>query len=189
MVAVVVEVDQQRAAAEVENVDAGLGRLVECGSVRLANEQAVRQPTGLQNVDVVEVVTVHIADDDPLCAEQISDEAFVRARPPVVKAARQLCFVALEAGEHQRRSIDECHAPGRPRRGDSVIADGDRLHARVRIGCPLAVPGRRDLRPTFLWITAAELEQKLDRCDITLDHHVHYLELGAPVGSASEGCR
>ena len=122
MIAVVVEVDEEGAPAKVEDIQTGLSRCVAGGSIALMEKETVGKSSGLKNIDVVQLVSIDVADDHTLGSQEICNQALVRAGPPVVKAARQLFAVARRICKNGGRGIDEFDASRLPRSGLTIVA-------------------------------------------------------------------
>ncbi len=111
-VVVAVEVGEQRAAGRVEHVDAGLRCTVDDGSVRLVQQQPVREAADLRHVDVLESVAVHVAERHPEDAGAEQDLAPVDLARVVLAAEQELALEVLELAEDVPRDVLEGRSDG-----------------------------------------------------------------------------
>ena len=149
LVAVVIEIDEEGAAAEVEDIDAGLGRGIAGRAIRLMDEEPIGKAAGLEQVKVVEFVAIDIAHDDPLGPQEICNQALVRACAPVIETLCQLLAVARGSRQDCRSCVGELDPAGLSRADLAVAGDPHGAQAGGHLGRPFAVPGGSDLPPTI----------------------------------------
>ena len=90
LIAVVVDVGEERLRRAIEDGDTGrFGDVLE-RAVSGVPEQAVGQTVGLRHVEVVEAVAVDVADRHAMMAHAAGSEDRVEMRRPVVEAGHEL---------------------------------------------------------------------------------------------------
>ena len=137
LIAVVVDVDEERLRGVVEHPEAGaLGNVLE-RAVATCAIQPIGEPRRLRDVEILEAVAVGVADRHAMMAVRVAREHRVDARHPRIEIDRELPPERLVGAERRAGHLGE----DRPRR-----AAGD-----VRLGGPLgnapagraAAPGQR----------------------------------------------
>ena len=142
LVAVVVDVDQQRLRRVVEQADArALGDVLE-RAVPEGAEQAVGQPVRLRDVQVVAAVAVRVADGDAVMAVGITRQHRIEHCAPLVERQRQLLPERGDGAEALRGDLGE----QRLRRAARDVRRGDPVGgAPLRSVAPPRDPPRADL--------------------------------------------
>ena len=137
LVAVVVDVGEERVLRVLQDAEPGALRHVLEGAVAAGPVQPVGKPVRLADVHVLQPVPVDVGDRDAVVAVRVAGERRVERRPPVVEADAELPSERVDRAEGGRRHLGE---------------DGYRgAAAGVAQGRPLDdVPAGRSLLPAHL---------------------------------------
>ena len=90
LIPVIVEVDQQGAAADFHPINASRCGNIAQGSVGALHIQSIRQSALLRDKDIIEPITVDIADGDTLITVWINAVIRLQTAPPMVDSAAEL---------------------------------------------------------------------------------------------------
>ena len=103
LIAVVVDVGKERLRRVVEDADARLVRDVLEGRVAAVAVQAIGQSGRLSDVQIVEAISVHIADRDALMAVRVARQDRVERRHPRVEIDIELTAERVVATKRRLR--------------------------------------------------------------------------------------
>jgi hypothetical protein len=110
LIAVVVDVDKQRLRRVIEDADARLVRDVLERRVAAIAVEAIGQSGRLSDVQIVESISVRIADRDALMAVRVACQDRVERRHPRVEIDVELPAERVVAAERRRRDLGEDRA-------------------------------------------------------------------------------
>ena len=110
LIAVVVDVDEERLRRVVEDADARLVRDVLERRVAAISVEAIGQSGRLRDVQIVESVAVRVADRDALMAVRVARQDRVERRHPRVEIDVELPAERVVAAERRRGDLGEDRA-------------------------------------------------------------------------------
>ena len=111
LIAVVVDVGEERLCRVVENGDARVGRDVLEGGVAAIAVQTVGQSGRLRDVQIVEAISVGIADRDAVMTVRVTREDRVEGRHPRVEIDGELTAERVDAAQRRVGDLGEDRPP------------------------------------------------------------------------------
>ena len=148
LVAVVVDVGEERVLRVREDAEPGALRHVLEGTVAAGPVQPVGKPVRLADVHVLPPVPVDVGDRDGVVAARVAGERRIECRPPVVEADTELPTERIDRTEGGGRHLGE-DGHGSPAEGvtqgrplDDAPAGGSLLPAHLPPADPLYAVGR-----------------------------------------------